>query len=122
MIDQERLNCLSDKFSKMDEEIVIEVNKDGIDVAYIDVWGDPTRQIIDLYYLGTESLECDRVYCKECSGLTEIWRGWVNVIVDFDKNEIHLCPDLSKPNEWFYYDEGFVKCYDVNPFTGEKEG
>ena len=52
----------------------------------------------------------------------EIWRGWVNVIVDFDKNEIHLCPDLSKPNEWFYYDEGFVKCYDVNPFTGEKEG
>ena len=57
MIDQERLNYLSDKFSKMDEEIVIEVNKDGIDV-----WGDPTRQIIDLYYLGTESLECDRVY------------------------------------------------------------
>lgn len=57
MIDQERLNYLSDKFSKIDEEIVIEVNKDGIDV-----WGDPTRQIIDLYYLGTESLECDRVY------------------------------------------------------------
>ena len=72
--------------------------------------------------LVAKSLECDRVYCKECSGLTEIWRGWVNVIVDFDKNEIHLCPDLSKPNEWFYYDEGFVKCYDVNPFTGEKEG
>lgn len=31
-------------------------------------------------------------------------------------------PDLSKPNEWFYYDEGFVKCYEVNPYTGEKEG
>lgn len=39
MVDQERLNYLSDKFSKMDEEIIIEVNKDGIDVAYIDVWG-----------------------------------------------------------------------------------
>ena len=57
MIDQERLNYLSDKFSKMDEEIIIEVNKDGIDVAYIDVWGDPNRQIIDLYYLGTEVSE-----------------------------------------------------------------
>lgn len=57
MVDQERLNYLSDKFSKMDEEIVIEVNKDGIDVAYIDVWGDPNRQIIDLYYLGTEVSE-----------------------------------------------------------------
>lgn len=57
MVDQERLNYLSDKLSKMDEEIVIEVNKDGIDVAYIDVWGDPNRQIIDLYYLGTEVSE-----------------------------------------------------------------
>lgn len=57
MVDQERLNYLSDKFSKMDEEIVIEVNKDGIDVAYIDVWGDPNRQIVDLYYLGTEVSE-----------------------------------------------------------------
>lgn len=54
MVDQERLNYLSDKLSKMDEEIIIEVNKDGIDVAYVDVWGDPNRQIIDLYYLGTE--------------------------------------------------------------------
>lgn len=72
--------------------------------------------------LVAKSLECDRVYCTECSGLVEIWRGWVNVIVDFEKNEIHLCPDLSKPDEWFFYDEGFVKCYDVNPFTGEKEG
>ena len=41
----------------MDGEIIIEVNKDGIDVAYIDVWGDPNRQIIDLYYLGTEVSE-----------------------------------------------------------------
>lgn len=57
MVDQERLNYLSDKLSKMDEEIIIEVNKDGIDVAYIDVWGDPNRQIIDLYYLGTEVSE-----------------------------------------------------------------
>ena len=57
MVDQERLNYLSDKFSKMDEEIIIEVNKDGIDVAYIDVWGDHNRQIIDLYYLGTEVSE-----------------------------------------------------------------
>lgn len=52
MVDQERLNYLSDKLSKMDEEIIIEVNKDGIDV-----WGDPNRQIIDLYYLGTEVSE-----------------------------------------------------------------
>ena len=72
--------------------------------------------------LVAKSLECDRVYCEGCYGLAEIWRGWVNVIVDFDKDEIHLCPDLSKPNEWFYYDEGFVKCYEVNPYTGEKEG
>lgn len=72
--------------------------------------------------LVAKSLACDRVYCKECSGLIEIWRSWTNVIVDFEKNEIHLCPDLSKPDEWFFYDEGFVKCYDVNPFTGEKEG
>lgn len=57
MVDQERLNYLSDKLSKMDEEIIIEVNKDGIDVAYVDVWGDPNRQIIDLYYLGTEVSE-----------------------------------------------------------------
>lgn len=72
--------------------------------------------------LVAKSLECDRVYCKECSGFTDIWRGWVNVIVDFEKNEIHLCPNLSKPDEWFFYDEGFVKCYDVDPFTGEKDG
>ena len=72
--------------------------------------------------LVAKSLACDRVYCKECSGLIENLRGWTNVIVDFEKNEIHLCPDLSKPDEWFFYDEGFVKCYDVNPFTGEKEG
>ena len=72
--------------------------------------------------LVAKSLECDRVYCKECSGLVDIWRGWVNVMVDYEKNEIHLCPDLSKPDEWFFYDEGFVKCYDVDPFTGEKEG
>lgn len=57
MVDQERLNYLSDKLSKMDEEIIVEVNKDGIDVAYVDVWGDPNRQIIDLYYLGTEVSE-----------------------------------------------------------------
>lgn len=57
MVDQERLNYLSDKLSKMDEEIIVEVNKDGIDVAYIDVWGDPNRQIVDLYYLGTEVSE-----------------------------------------------------------------
>lgn len=57
MVNQERLNYLSDKLSKMDEEIIVEVNKDGIDVAYVDVWGDPNRQIIDLYYLGTEVSE-----------------------------------------------------------------
>ena len=62
------------------------------------------------------------VFTEEYLGLNKIYEGLVTVQVDFKKNEIHLCPDLSKPNEWFYYDEGFVKCYDVNPFTGEKEG
>ena len=88
----------------------------------IDETAKPKLRHLTFTQLVAKSLKCDRVYCKECSGLTEIWRGWVNVIVDFDKNEIHLCPDLSKPNEWFYYDEGFVKCYEVNPYTGEKEG
>ena len=92
------------------------------DEKTIDETAKPKLRHLTFTQLVAKSLERDRVYCKECSGLTEIWRGWVNVIVDFDKNEIHLCPDLSKPNEWFYYDEGFVKCYDVNPFTGEKEG
>ena len=92
------------------------------DETTIDETAKPKLRHLTFTQLVAKSLKCDRVYCKECSGLTEIWRGWVNVIVDFDKNEIHLCPDLSKPNEWFYYDEGFVKCYEVNPYTGEKEG
>ena len=62
------------------------------------------------------------VFTEEYLGLNKIYEGLVTVQVDFKKNEIHLCPDLSKPNEWFYYDEVFVKCYDVNPSTGEKEG
>lgn len=103
--------------TKENDKVVFEDDEKTIDET-----AKPKLRHLTFTQLVAKSLECDRVYCKECSGLTEIWRGWVNVIVDFDKNEIHLCPDLSKPNEWFYYDEGFVKCYDVNPFTGEKEG
>lgn len=66
MVDQERLNYLFDKFSKMDEEIIIEVNKDGIDVACIDVLGDRNRQIIDLYYLGTEVPETIKERLEKC--------------------------------------------------------
>ena len=63
----------------------------------------------------------ERVFAEEYFKLDKIYKGWVTVAPDYEKNEIHLCPDLSKPNEWFYYDEGFVKCYDVNPYTGQKE-
>lgn len=63
----------------------------------------------------------ERVFAEEYFKLDKIYKGWVTVVPDYEKNEIHLCPDLSKPNEWFYYDEGFVKCYDVNPYTGQKE-
>lgn len=62
------------------------------------------------------------VFTEEYLGLNKIYEGLVTVQVDFKKNEIHLCPDLSKPDEWLFYDEGFLKCYDVNPATGEKEG
>lgn len=62
------------------------------------------------------------VFAEEYIGTDKIYEGPVTVNVCFEKNEIHLCPDLSKPDEWFFYDEGFVKCYDVNPFTGEKVG
>lgn len=61
--------------------------------------------------LAEEYLETDKIY-----------EGPVTVNVCFEKNEIQLCPDLSNPDDWFFYDEGFVKCYDVDPFTGEKEG
>lgn len=62
------------------------------------------------------------VFTEEYLGLNKIYEGLVTVQVDFKKNEIHLYPDLSKPDEWLFYDNGFVKCYDVNPATGEKEG
>lgn len=62
------------------------------------------------------------VFAEEYIGTDKFYEGPVTVNVCFEKNEIHLCPDLSKPDEWFFYDEGFVKCYDVDPFTGEKDG
>ena len=62
------------------------------------------------------------VFAEEYVGLNKFYEGIVTVQVDFEKNKIQLCPDLSNPDEWFFYDEGFVKCYDVNPSTGEKEG
>lgn len=52
MVDQERLNYLSDKLSKMNEEIIIEVNKDGIDVAYVDVWAILTARLSIFTTLG----------------------------------------------------------------------
>lgn len=62
------------------------------------------------------------VFAEEYVGLNKFYEGIVTVQVDFEKNKIQLCPDLSNPDEWFFYDEGFVKCYDVDPSTGEKEG
>ena len=62
------------------------------------------------------------VFTEEYLGLNKIYEGLVTVQVDFEKNKIRLCPDLSKPDEWLFYDEGFLKCYDVNPATGKKEG
>lgn len=62
------------------------------------------------------------VFAEEYVELYKVYEGIVTVQVDFKKNEIHLCPDLLKPDEWFFYDKGFVKCYDVNPATGKKEG
>ena len=62
------------------------------------------------------------VFAEEYIGTNKFYEGLVTVNVCFEKNEIHLCPDLSKPDEWFFYDEGFVKCYDVDPSTGKKDG
>ena len=62
------------------------------------------------------------VFAEEYVGLNKIYEGIVTVQVDFEKNKIQLCPDLLNPDDWFFYDEGFVKCYDVDPSTGEKEG
>lgn len=67
------------------------------------------------------SLNSDIVFAEEYYGPDKIWEGWTNVIVDFKKNEIRLCPDLSKADQWFYYDEGFVKCYAVNPSVFDKK-
>lgn len=71
--------------------------------------------------LVAKSLNDDLVFAEEYYGLDKFWEGWVNIKVDFEKNEIHLGPDLSKPDEWFFYDEGFVKCYVVNPSDFDKK-
>lgn len=62
------------------------------------------------------------VFAEEYIGTNKFYEGIVTVQVDFEKNKIQLCPDLLNPDDWFFYDEGFVKCYDVDPSTGEKEG
>ena len=111
---------LNDLYSH--KEIRENTKENGKVVFEDDETAKPKLRHLTFAQLVAKSLKCDRVYCKECSGLTEIWEGWVNVMVDFEKDEILLCPDLSKSDEWFFYDEGFVKCYDVNPYTGQKEG
>lgn len=62
------------------------------------------------------------IFAEGYVGLNKFYEGIVTVQVDFEKNKIQLCPDLSNPDEWFFYDEEFVTCYDVDPSTGEKEG
>lgn len=62
------------------------------------------------------------IFAEGYVGLNKFYEGIVTVQVDFEKNKIQLCPDLSNPDKWFFYDERFVKCYDVDPSTGEKEG
>ena len=62
------------------------------------------------------------IFAEGYVGLNKFYEGIVTVQVDFEKNKIQLCPDLSNPEEWFFYVEEFVTCYDVDPSTGEKEG
>ena len=39
---------------------------------------------------------------EEFRQANKFYEGIVTAQVDFEKNKIHLCPDLSKPNEWFF--------------------
>ena len=94
-------------------EVVFEDNENTINERYND------RQ---LTFAELVIRHGELVFAEEYVGLDKVYEGIVTVQVDFKKNEIHLCPDLLKPDEWFFYDEGFVKCYEVNPYTGEKEG
>ena len=107
-----------EEFNKAKEngEVVFEDNEKTINEA-------PKTKLRPLTFaqLVAKSLNDDLVFAEEYYGLDKFWEGWVNIKVDFEKNEIHLGPDLSKPDEWFFYDEGFVKCYVVNPSDFDKK-
>lgn len=119
---RDKVRDIMEDFRKAKEkgDVVFEEREKTPD-EFIDEFLKSDSRQLTFAQLVAKSLECDRVFAEEYHGLDKTWEGWVNIIVDFDNNEIRLCPDLSKPDVWFYYDEGFVKCYVVNPFTGEKE-
>ena len=91
------------------------------DEKTIDETAKPKLRPLTFAQLVAKSLNDDLVFAEEYYGLDKFWEGWVNIKVDFEKNEIHLGPDLSKPDEWFFYDEDFVKCYVVNPSDFDKK-
>lgn len=97
-------------------ELVFEDNENTIDETE-----KPKLRPLTFAQLIAKSLNDDLVFAEEYYGLDKNWEGWVNIKVDFEKNEIYLCPDLSKPDVWLFYDEGFVKCYVVNPSDLDKE-
>lgn len=107
-----------EEFNKAKEngEVVFEDNEKTINEA-------PKTKLRPLTFaqLVAKSLNDDLVFAEEYYGLDKFWEGWVNIKVDFEKNEIYLGPDLSKPDEWFFYNEGFVKCYVVNPSDFDKK-
>lgn len=112
---RDKVRDVVEEFSEAKErgELVFEDNENTINERCVD------RQ---LTFAELVIRHGELVFTEEYLGLNKIYEGLVTVQVDFKKNEIHLYPDLSKPDEWLFYDKGFVKCYDVNPATGEKEG
>ena len=103
--------------AKENGEVVFEDNEKTINEA-------PKTKLRPLTFaqLVAKSLNDDLVFAEEYYGLDKNWEGWVNIKVDFEKNEIYLCPDLSKPDVWLFYDEDFVKCYVINPSDLDKKG
>lgn len=87
----------------------------------VDETAKPKLRELTFAELVAADLEDTMVFCQEYHGLNKIWEGWVNVKVNFENNEIHLIPDLSKSDEWFFYDKGFVKCYATDPSIFDKK-
>ena len=87
----------------------------------VDETAKPKLRELTFAELVAADLEDTTVFCQEYHGLNKIWEGWVNVKVNFENNEIHLIPDLSKSDEWFFYDKGFMKCYATDPSIFDKK-